>query len=55
MTRGDYNEDLDIDGSDLSTFAAYYAASNILADVNGDKVVNALDVASFASIFSAMY
>jgi hypothetical protein len=32
--------DMAIDGSDLSTFAAYYAASNILADVNGDKVVN---------------
>jgi hypothetical protein len=55
LSSGDYDVDLDIDGPDLSTFAAYYATLNILADVNGDKVVNALDVESFALIYSAMY
>jgi arylsulfatase A-like enzyme len=40
-----------IDGSDLAQVAAYYAASDPMADVNGDGSVGPDDVAYFAGFF----
>jgi arylsulfatase A-like enzyme len=42
-----------IDGWDLTQFAAYYAAGDLMADVNGDGVVDSADVAHFAGFFGA--
>jgi arylsulfatase A len=44
-----------VDGSDLAEFAAYYAALNPNADVNGDGPVNEADVAHFAGFFGGTF
>jgi arylsulfatase A-like enzyme len=44
-----------VDGSDLAEFAAYYAALNPNANVNGDGSVNEADVAHFAGFFGSTF
>ncbi len=49
--HADYDNDGDVDGSDLATFADAYAAGDSKADLNGDGKVNGEDLAIFASEF----
>ena len=49
--KGDLDSDWDIDGSDLATFAAAYAAGNPKADLNKDGKVNVDDLAVFGADF----
>jgi len=51
---GDFNEDGDVDGSDLRSFAGYYQAGSPEADLNEDTFVDKLDVAEFALNFGKM-
>jgi hypothetical protein len=48
---GDFNEDEDVDGRDISDFAVFYANENPRADLNNDNVVDAVDVGKFAEYF----
>ena len=47
--RGDMDADGDVDGSDLADFVFFYNAGSALADINGDGVINALDIQAFAA------
>ena len=51
LLSGDLDGDNDVDGYDLSAFAAAYAANDSQADLNGDSIVDDLDVAVFAGNF----
>jgi len=49
--EGNFNGDRDVDGSDLATFADYYANGNLLADLSGNGSVGPEDLAIFAADF----
>ena len=51
LLSGDFDGDSDVDGYDLSAFAAAYATNDSQADLNGDSIVDDLDVAVFAGNF----
>jgi len=51
---GDFNEDGDVDGSDLRSFAGYYHARSPEADLNEDGGIGEADVAVFATNFGGM-
>ena len=51
VDRPDFDGDKDVDGSDLATFAAYYASSDLLADLSGNGIVGPEDLAIFAADF----
>ncbi len=51
-SAADMDNDGDVDGSDLAAFTAAYQASSNSSDLNGDNIVDADDVSSFASDFS---
>jgi hypothetical protein len=48
---GDFDEDGDIDGSDLATFVDLYAGKDPLADLNHDRTVDTEDLAVFSAEF----
>jgi hypothetical protein len=48
---GDYDNDFDEDGKDLSYFIVAYETTHLDADINGDGVINSDDVAMFAQEF----
>ncbi len=48
---GDFNEDEDVDGGDVASFAVFYAHENPRADLNNDNVVDEADLAKFAEFF----
>ena len=47
----DYDDDLDVDGSDLLAFAGYYSAENPEADIHEDSRLDLLDIEKFAREF----
>jgi len=49
--EGDFDHDCDVDGSDLSTFAIYYASGDLLADLSGNGNVGPEDLSIFAADF----
>ncbi|MFH1147389.1 MAG: DUF6345 domain-containing protein [Pseudomonadota bacterium] len=49
--EGDYDQDCDVDGSDLAKFIRAYSAGAPAADLNGDGKVNLEDVKTFAADF----
>lgn len=51
----DYDDDLDVDGLDLLTFAAAYSAAAPQADIHEDTLVNTLDIEKFAREFGWKY
>jgi hypothetical protein len=48
---GDFNEDGDVDGSDVSSFAALYANEDPKADLNNDGYTGIADVGKFSEHF----
>jgi hypothetical protein len=48
---GDFNEDGDVDGADVSSFAVFYADEDPAADLNNDGSIDEGDVAVFAANF----
>lgn len=51
LCEGDFDCDGDVDGSDLARFVNAFVMAASLADLNGDKVIDAGDVAVFAADF----
>lgn len=52
ITRiGDLDNDFDIEGSDLVSFAVAYASSSSIADIDGNGIVDSQDVEEFAKNF----
>lgn len=49
--KTDYDIDMDVDGKNLSNFAAKYDLDDVSADLNSDGIVNAADLAVFALEF----
>ncbi len=52
ITRiGDLDNDFDIDGLDLDSFAVAYASSTSIADIDENDIVDSQDVEEFAKNF----
>ena len=51
----DFDDDLDVDGADLSAFAGFLSTDDLRADVFEDGIIDGLDIKKFAREFGWKY